>query len=49
VDKFIGDNVMAIFGAPVAHGDDAVRAVRASLGMQAAMVEINEPLAAQWA
>ena len=48
VDKFIGDNVMAIFGAPVAHGDDAVRAVRASLGMQAAMVEINEPLAAQW-
>jgi class 3 adenylate cyclase/tetratricopeptide (TPR) repeat protein len=47
VDKFIGDNVMAIFGAPVAHGDDAVRAVRAGLGMQAAMDEINEPLAEQ--
>ncbi len=47
VDKFIGDNVMAIFGAPLAHGDDAVRAVRAGLGMQAAMGEINEPLAAQ--
>ncbi len=47
VDKFIGDNVMAIFGAPLAHGDDAVRAVRAGLGMQGAMGEINEPLAAQ--
>jgi adenylate cyclase len=49
VDKFIGDNVMAIFGAPVAHGDDAQRAVRAALGMQAAMSEINEPLALQHA
>jgi class 3 adenylate cyclase/tetratricopeptide (TPR) repeat protein len=48
VDKFIGDNVMAIFGAPVAHGDDSVRAVRAGLGMQGAMDEINEPLSAQW-
>jgi adenylate cyclase len=47
VDKFIGDNVMAIFGAPIAHGDDAERAVRAGLGMQAAMSEVNEPLAAQ--
>ena len=47
VDKFIGDNVMAIFGAPVAHGDDAVRAVRAGLAMQDAMDELNEPLAAQ--
>jgi len=48
VDKFIGDNVMAIFGAPVAHGDDAVRAVRAGLGMQSAMGEINEPLSAKY-
>jgi class 3 adenylate cyclase/tetratricopeptide (TPR) repeat protein len=47
VDKFIGDNVMAIFGAPVAHGDDAERAVRAGLGMQAAMDEVNAPLAEQ--
>ncbi|MFN2616891.1 MAG: adenylate/guanylate cyclase domain-containing protein [Thermoleophilaceae bacterium] len=42
VDKYIGDNVMALFGAPVAHEDDAERAVRAGLGMQAAMEEVNE-------
>jgi class 3 adenylate cyclase/tetratricopeptide (TPR) repeat protein len=44
VDKYIGDNVMAIFGAPVAHEDDAERAVRAGLGMQAAMFEVNDGL-----
>ncbi len=42
VDKYIGDNVMALFGAPVAHEDDAERAVRAALAMQAAMDEIND-------
>ncbi len=41
----MGDNVMALFGAPVAHEDDAERAVRAGLGMQEAMGEINEQLA----
>jgi len=46
VDKYIGDNVMAIFGAPVAHEDDAERAVRAALAMQAAMDEVNERYAA---
>ena len=45
VDKYIGDNVMAVFGAPVAHEDDPERAVRAGLAMQAAMGEINEGLA----
>src|ERR671923_146864 len=44
VDKYIGDNVMAIFGAPIAHEDDAERGVRAGLGMQEAMVEVNEAL-----
>ena len=32
VDKYMGDNVMAIFGAPVAHEDDPERAVRAAVG-----------------
>jgi adenylate cyclase len=41
VDKYIGDNVMAVFGAPVSHEDDPERAVRAALAMQAAMPEVN--------
>jgi class 3 adenylate cyclase/tetratricopeptide (TPR) repeat protein len=41
VDKFIGDNVMGVFGAPLAHEDDPDRAVRAGLAMQAAMEEVN--------
>ncbi len=42
VDKYIGDNVMAVFGAPLAHEDDPERAVRAGLAMQAAMGEVND-------
>ncbi|MET0729752.1 MAG: adenylate/guanylate cyclase domain-containing protein, partial [Solirubrobacterales bacterium] len=41
IDKFIGDNVMGVFGAPVAHEDDPERAVRAALAMQSAMEEVN--------
>jgi class 3 adenylate cyclase len=42
VEKFIGDAVVALFGAPVAHEDDAERAVRAALAIQAAIAELNE-------
>ncbi len=41
VDKFIGDAVMAVFGAPVAHADDAARAVRTGLAMQREMAAFN--------
>ncbi|NNE96007.1 MAG: AAA family ATPase, partial [Acidimicrobiales bacterium] len=39
VDKIVGDEIVALFGAPVAHGDDAERAVRAALAMQDAVAE----------
>jgi class 3 adenylate cyclase len=42
LDKFIGDGVMALFGAPVAHEDDPERAVRTALAMLAAVEELNE-------
>jgi len=42
VEKFIGDAVMAAFGAPVAHEDDAERAVRAGLRILEAIDELNE-------
>jgi len=41
VEKFIGDAVMAVFGAPVAHDDDAERAVRAGLAVLAAIEQAN--------
>ena len=42
VEKFIGDAVMAVFGAPTAHGDDAERAVRAGLRVLEAVAELRE-------
>jgi len=42
VEKFIGDAVMAVFGAPIAHEDDAERAVRAGLRILEAIAELNE-------
>ena len=41
MEKFIGDAVMAVFGAPVSHGDDAERAVRAGLAVLQAVEELN--------
>jgi class 3 adenylate cyclase/tetratricopeptide (TPR) repeat protein len=41
VEKFVGDAVMAVFGAPVAHEDDAERAVRAGLRILEAIDELN--------
>jgi class 3 adenylate cyclase len=41
VDKFMGDGIMVIWGAPVAHGDDPGRAVRAALAIQTELVKFN--------
>src|SRR5436305_191970 len=41
VEKFVGDAVMAVFGAPVSHEDDAERAVRAALRILDAIEELN--------
>jgi class 3 adenylate cyclase/tetratricopeptide (TPR) repeat protein len=42
VEKFIGDAVMAVYGAPMAHEDDAERAVRSGLRIIEAIAEMNE-------
>ena len=44
VEKFIGDAVMAVFGIPVVHEDDALRAVRAGVDMQRRMADLNHEL-----
>ena len=44
VEKFVGDAVLAVFGVPEAHEDDALRACRAALEMQARLDALNEDL-----
>lgn len=41
VEKFVGDAIMSVFGAPIAHEDDPDRALRAALAMRSRMAQIN--------
>lgn len=47
IDKYIGDSVMAFWGAPIAHEDHAQRAVLAALDMHKALVELKKELITQ--
>jgi class 3 adenylate cyclase/tetratricopeptide (TPR) repeat protein len=44
IEKYIGDAIMAVFGLPRAHEDDALRAVRAAVGMRGVLARVNEEL-----
>jgi class 3 adenylate cyclase/tetratricopeptide (TPR) repeat protein len=48
VEKYIGDAIMAVFGLPTLHEDDALRAVRAAFDMGAALRSVNVRLQATW-
>jgi adenylate cyclase len=42
LDKFVGDAIMALWGAPIAHADDPDRALRAAIAMQRGVARLNE-------
>jgi class 3 adenylate cyclase/DNA-binding SARP family transcriptional activator/tetratricopeptide (TPR) repeat protein len=48
VEKFIGDAVMAVFGIPKLHEDDALRALRAASDIQVGLADLNEELERSW-
>ena len=48
IETFIGDAVMAVFGLPVRHEDDAIRAIRAAADMQAALPTLNADLRSRY-
>lgn len=48
VEKHMGDGVMAVFGVPVAHEDDVLRAARAALELGEALAELNDELKRHW-
>jgi class 3 adenylate cyclase/tetratricopeptide (TPR) repeat protein len=48
VEKYIGDAIMAVFGLPTLHEDDALRAVRAAFDMGRALKSVNVRLQATW-
>ena len=49
LDKYLGDGLMAVFGAPISKGNDAANAARAAMAIQALVLELNrDSLARKW-